>query len=457
MTQQAKQHGKEIKIGLAVLGALLITLGVVLVKRWSSSGDAPTATINGASDTPLTSSTVAQHGPPSQPTTLQSQPYSTKATYVEPAEPPVAAWKAPAASRAAENEPEIPPRSLSPKSPTYNDQTGQIPPQTNFDLTDSENSSTGAPDDLTATPDGASTTTLKPSLPPYEQSQQAIQEAAARYAMRPAQQTETSQRQSLQDLQYERQHGAVPAYDQPNDDQYGLSQQAAEQRDLYVDQDATPSQYTTPAGGQSAVQQQQIPTYQQQAPLYQQQPTSLPVDARLASSTDTSPIVKGKAFVQPGETLWALSRRVYGSGAFFKALAEHNSQRLPNPHNLRIGDEVLTPDLAVLRRRYPGLCPRERKRQPGTPAANMVSVSTVRGGRSYLVEKGDTLFDIARYELGAGARWPEIFQLNRRALGEDFDYLKPGTKLVLPARDSSPRQQQDQDAVAERPTDRYQR
>src|SRR5688572_32376490 len=46
--------------------------------------------------------------------------------------------------------------------------------------------------------------------------------------------------------------------------------------------------------------------------------------------------------------------------------------------------------------------------------------------------RSDTLFDIARYELGDAKRWPEIYQLNRVALGVDIDYVKPGTKLVLP-------------------------
>ena len=30
------------------------------------------------------------------------------------------------------------------------------------------------------------------------------------------------------------------------------------------------------------------------------------------------------------------------------------------------------------------------------------------------------------------SRWAEIYELNRDVLGEDFDYLAPGTQLVLP-------------------------
>ena len=63
-------------------------------------------------------------------------------------------------------------------------------------------------------------------------------------------------------------------------------------------------------------------------------------------------------------------------------------------------------------------------------------VSTAGGGRTYIVQEGDTLSSIARNELGKVSRWAEIYQLNREALGRDFDYLTPGMRLVLPIRES---------------------
>ncbi len=52
---------------------------------------------------------------------------------------------------------------------------------------------------------------------------------------------------------------------------------------------------------------------------------------------------------------------------------------------------------------------------------------------TYVVEEGDTLFDIARHELGEASRWVEIYELNRDRLGNDHDYLTPGLKLTLPS------------------------
>lgn len=143
----------------------------------------------------------------------------------------------------------------------------------------------------------------------------------------------------------------------------------------------------------------------------------------------------GKYYVEPGDSFWIIAKKVYGNGGFFKALQEHNRARFITPSNLQVGDEVLTPSVAELRDLYSGLCPKERIAKPGSPAAMQAShlpVSQAGSVRPYEVQAGDTLFDIARYELGDAKRWPEIYQLNRVALGADIDYVKPGTKLMLP-------------------------
>jgi len=54
------------------------------------------------------------------------------------------------------------------------------------------------------------------------------------------------------------------------------------------------------------------------------------------------------------------------------------------------------------------------------------------GSKVHIVREGETLFDIARNELGKASHWAEIYRLNRERIGDDFDYLAPGTQLVLP-------------------------
>jgi len=53
-------------------------------------------------------------------------------------------------------------------------------------------------------------------------------------------------------------------------------------------------------------------------------------------------------------------------------------------------------------------------------------------GRTYTVAEGDSLFDIARCELGKASRWVEIYDLNTDLLGKEIDCLVPGTQIVLP-------------------------
>jgi nucleoid-associated protein YgaU len=151
----------------------------------------------------------------------------------------------------------------------------------------------------------------------------------------------------------------------------------------------------------------------------------------------------GSYEIQPNDSFWTISEKVYGSGAYFRALAEQNRGKAARPDRLPPGLVISTPPVAQLEKDYPDLCPRPNRRETvrnradplrGYPAASLASTSG--GGRTYVVQEGDTLSSIARNELGKVSRWAEIYQINREALGKDYDYLTPGMRLVLPIRDS---------------------
>ena len=93
---------------------------------------------------------------------------------------------------------------------------------------------------------------------------------------------------------------------------------------------------------------------------------------------------------------------------------------------------------ALLREKYPNLCPRLNK-GPTTrrQAIAAGSRTAAEGGRRYLVEEGDTLGEIARYELGDVNRWTEVYQLNRALLGNDPHSIRLGMWLVLPTSSNS--------------------
>ena len=60
-----------------------------------------------------------------------------------------------------------------------------------------------------------------------------------------------------------------------------------------------------------------------------------------------------------------------------------------------------------------------------------------KAARTYTVVSGDTLWAIAKKELGAGTRWPELYDKNRAVIGDNPDRIKPGQVLAIPeTRDS---------------------
>jgi len=174
-------------------------------------------------------------------------------------------------------------------------------------------------------------------------------------------------------------------------------------------------------------------------------------DGDVSDAEDTLDIEGETYTVRPNDNYWIISQRVYGTGSYFKALQEFNRDRYPNPDRLDVGDEVGVPKVAVLEQSYPKLCPKRRHVAAQRRTATLASSRSgeVKGEKVYTVAEGDTLFDIARHELGSAERWAEILDLNRDQLGEDIHYLTPGTRLMLPG-DNQPGDEP-QDRVTTRP------
>ena len=161
----------------------------------------------------------------------------------------------------------------------------------------------------------------------------------------------------------------------------------------------------------------------------------------------------GKYEVQPNDSYWTISETLYGTGAYFKALARHNRGTDHGDDQLQPGELILAPEVAALEKSYPDLCPKPNHREAMIRQSQASTVSTqnhYRSGRSYTVVEGDTLFNIARYELGKASRWAEIYDLNRDVLGKDFHYLTPGAQLVMPEGEKS-------DVIAEPRSNVYRR
>ncbi len=166
--------------------------------------------------------------------------------------------------------------------------------------------------------------------------------------------------------------------------------------------------------------------------------------------------------VQSGDSYWTISERFYGTGTYYQALAEYNRSRIARPEQLRLGDQLIIPEREELQRLYPHLCPASGTKEalsapaggaagmaagagpgvgpsatspgglPVQPGASPPVVPSGRTYRVYIVQEGDTIYEIARYLLGKPSRWVEIYELNKEVLGNDIEHLRPGIQLAIP-------------------------
>lgn len=180
------------------------------------------------------------------------------------------------------------------------------------------------------------------------------------------------------------------------------------------------------------------------------------IDEDFGSRPTTQPLIAGDTYqIEPNENFWTISRKKYGTGRYFMALAQHNAQVIPDPKRMKPGVTIATPPAEALDRAYPQLIPKPAAIDPvqtasaSTPAASPAFVTSK--GRAtaetesepgffvsndgvpmYRVGQEDTLSGIAQKHLGRSSRWVQVFELNRGVL-TDGNSLKIGTVLQLPA------------------------
>lgn len=112
--------------------------------------------------------------------------------------------------------------------------------------------------------------------------------------------------------------------------------------------------------------------------------------------------------VKAGDSLWKIAERYLGSGTAYPVIMELNGLS---------GDRI-----------YPGM-PLKIPSGSGTGGSDAGSGNPAPALREYTVRRGDSLWKIARSQLGAGSRYTEIMALN--ALESETIY--PGQVLLLPA------------------------
>ena len=114
--------------------------------------------------------------------------------------------------------------------------------------------------------------------------------------------------------------------------------------------------------------------------------------------------------VQPGDSLWSIAFRFYGTGAFWRRIYEDNMTVIQNPNRIYPGQKL------VIR-----LADSDRAGDALTGAK----------GRIYTVMMGENLWTIAKKVYGNGMLWERIYQANRELI---FDprRIYAGQRIVIP-------------------------
>ncbi len=151
-------------------------------------------------------------------------------------------------------------------------------------------------------------------------------------------------------------------------------------------------------------------------------PTTAP-SPRVAGRVDEPgfPVLTAEA----GDTWWSLAQRAYDDGRYFRDLYAFNREHIPEYSQIPTGARIVCPPVELFTRAATPV--------PSTPP----QTPAVEKQRQYSTREGDTLFGIAREQLGQASRFAELQQLNRSRLPRNFGHLTPlpaGTELLLPAR-----------------------
>lgn len=170
------------------------------------------------------------------------------------------------------------------------------------------------------------------------------------------------------------------------------------------------------------------------------------------------PLVAGDTYqIEPNDNYWTISRKKYGTGRYFMALAQHNARIIADPRRMKPGVTISTPPAAALDQHYAEVIPKAATVDPvrtasvaGGPGFSGTGLTPVArtapdggeqdagffigadGAPMYRVGAEDTLSGIAQRHLGRSSRWVQVFEMNRDVL-TDGNTLKIGAVLRLPA------------------------
>lgn len=122
--------------------------------------------------------------------------------------------------------------------------------------------------------------------------------------------------------------------------------------------------------------------------------------------------------VKAGDDLWNISLKIYGSGYNWVDLAKANN--LENPGVLYSGTKLTVPNVKPIV---------VQEINQSTSLDNVVQNKNSITGTSYVIQKGDYLWEISVRAYGDGFKWVQIAKANNLT---NPDLIHSGNTLILP-------------------------
>ena len=161
--------------------------------------------------------------------------------------------------------------------------------------------------------------------------------------------------------------------------------------------------------------------------------------SRMTSGTSRAGLAGKTYVIQSGDNFWTISKKLYGSVAYFQALTAYNQRLGIDPRRLRPGTQIAAPSRATLQARYAKLIPKATSATAASAGQQQAGFFMSRDGTPmYRIGGRETLSGISKTHLGRSSRWVQIYQLNKSQLSNP-DSLTIGTVLRLPVDASSVR------------------
>ena len=143
-----------------------------------------------------------------------------------------------------------------------------------------------------------------------------------------------------------------------------------------------------------------------------------------APATAVAPAASRSYVIKSGDTLEGIARAELGDGQRWRTIVDLNPGL--DPKSLKIGRTITLPE---------GSAPARTASATAEPATGKKAAASS-SGSTYTVQKGDTLFGIARKVYGSAgdAEIKRIVSANSGTLKSKDTPLKPGMKLTIPAK-----------------------